>query len=63
MAHAREGQNPIYSWKHFADYRSKVTQKESENEEPKWPLYLEDAFLDGESLDKLKNNVESLGLT
>ncbi|KAH6657871.1 hypothetical protein BKA67DRAFT_656112 [Truncatella angustata] len=46
MAHSRGGRNPIYSWKHFADYRAKVTQKESENEEPKWPLYLEDAFLD-----------------
>ncbi|KAK6074755.1 transcription factor [Seiridium cupressi] len=46
MAHPRGGRNPIYSWKHFADYRAKVTQKESENEEPKWPLYLEDAFLD-----------------
>ncbi|KAI1862858.1 uncharacterized protein JN550_010005 [Neoarthrinium moseri] len=46
MAHSRGGRNPIYSWKHFADYRSKVTQKESENEDPTWPLYLEDAFLD-----------------
>ncbi|KAI0126457.1 hypothetical protein BJ170DRAFT_406587 [Xylariales sp. AK1849] len=46
MAHSRGGRNPIYSWKHFADYRTKVTQKESENEGPTWPLYLEDAFLD-----------------
>ncbi|ORY54806.1 uncharacterized protein BCR38DRAFT_415140 [Pseudomassariella vexata] len=46
MGHPRGGRNPIYSWKHFADYRMKMTQKESENEEPTWPLYLEDAFLD-----------------
>ncbi|KAH8682188.1 hypothetical protein BX600DRAFT_505799 [Xylariales sp. PMI_506] len=46
MAHSRGARNPIYSWKHFADYRAKVTQKESENEDPTWPLYLEDAFLD-----------------
>lgn len=52
MAHSRGGRNPIYSWKHFADYRAKVKQKESENGDATWPLYLEDAFLDGESFDK-----------
>lgn len=51
MAHPK-CKNPIYSWKHFADYRNKVTQKESENEDPTWPVYLEDAFLDGECLDR-----------
>lgn len=45
--HPRGCRNPIYSWKHFADYRAKVMQKETENEDPTWPLYLEDAFLDG----------------
>jgi transcriptional enhancer factor len=52
MGQTRRGRNPIYAWKHFADYRSKVTQKESENEEPPWPLYLEDAFLDGEYISR-----------
>jgi transcriptional enhancer factor len=47
MTHSREDRNPMYSWKHFADYRLKVTQKEQEKDGPKWPLYLEDAFLDG----------------
>lgn len=49
MAHSRGGRNPIYAWKHFHDYRTKVAQKEREGDDPKWPMYLEDAFLDGES--------------
>ncbi|KAK8074796.1 Conidiophore development regulator abaA [Apiospora hydei] len=47
MAHSRGGRNPIYAWKHFHDYRTKVAQKEREGDDPKWPMYLEDAFLDG----------------
>ncbi|KAK8122393.1 Conidiophore development regulator abaA [Apiospora sp. TS-2023a] len=27
MAHSRGGRNPIYAWKHFHDYRTKVAQK------------------------------------
>ncbi|KAK7983820.1 hypothetical protein PG989_011222 [Apiospora arundinis] len=46
MAHSRGGRNPIYAWKHFHDYRTKVAQKEREGDDPKWPMYLEDAFLD-----------------
>lgn len=49
IAYLPGGRNPIYSWKHFSDYRAKVLQKEHENEEPKWPVHLEDAFLDGTS--------------
>jgi transcriptional enhancer factor len=52
MAHSRGGRNPIYSWKHFADYRAKVKQKELEKDGPKWPMSLEDLFLDGECPDK-----------
>lgn len=47
MAHSRASRNPIHAWKYFSDYRAKVAQKEREGEEPKWPMYLEDAFLDG----------------
>lgn len=47
MAHYTGGRNPIYAWKNFADYRAKVKQKELEKEKTAWPMYLEDAFLDG----------------
>ena len=47
MAPSRASRNPIHAWKYFSDYRAKVAQKEREGEEPKWPMYLEDAFLDG----------------
>jgi transcriptional enhancer factor len=47
MGYPRGSKNPIYAYKHFADYRSKVMQKELEKEQPIWPLWLEDAFLDG----------------
>ncbi|KAF7515219.1 hypothetical protein G7054_g14687 [Neopestalotiopsis clavispora] len=46
MAHSSRGRNPIYSRKFFADYRAKVEQKSAEKEEPKWPMCLEDSFLD-----------------
>jgi hypothetical protein len=46
----QSARNPIYSWKHFADYRAKVMHKEKEKEDPTWPLHLEDAFLDGNVL-------------
>ncbi|KAI5918350.1 hypothetical protein F4810DRAFT_596547 [Camillea tinctor] len=46
MGYSRGSQNPIYAYKHFADYRNKVMQKELEKEQPIWPLWLEDAFLD-----------------
>ncbi|KAK8064850.1 Conidiophore development regulator [Apiospora phragmitis] len=52
MAHSRGGRNPIYAWKHFHDYRTKVAQKEREGDDPKWPMYLEDAFLDGMSTEE-----------
>ncbi len=48
MGYHRGSKNPIYAYKHFADYRNKVMQKELEKEEPVWPVWLEDAFLDGE---------------
>ncbi|KAI1179085.1 hypothetical protein F4777DRAFT_16693 [Nemania sp. FL0916] len=38
--------NPIYHHKNFADYRNKVMQKELDKEQPVWPDWLEDAFLD-----------------
>lgn len=47
MGYPRGSKNPIYAYKHFADYRNKVMQKELEKEQPIWPLWLEDAFLDG----------------
>ena len=47
MGYPRGSRNPIYAHKNFADYRNKVMQKELEKEEPVWPLWLEDAFLDG----------------
>ncbi|KAH9906532.1 hypothetical protein F4778DRAFT_655120 [Xylariomycetidae sp. FL2044] len=46
MGYPRGNRNPIYAYKNFADYRNKVMQKELEKEQPKWPLWLEDAFLD-----------------
>ncbi|KAI1104608.1 hypothetical protein F4804DRAFT_351861 [Jackrogersella minutella] len=46
MGYSRGSKNPIYAYKHFADYRNKVMQKELEKEQPIWPLWLEDAFLD-----------------
>ncbi|KAI5865901.1 hypothetical protein GGS23DRAFT_617021 [Durotheca rogersii] len=46
MGYSRGSSNPIYAYKHFADYRNKVMQKELEKEQPIWPLWLEDAFLD-----------------
>ncbi|KAI1501163.1 hypothetical protein F5X99DRAFT_418690 [Biscogniauxia marginata] len=46
MGYSKGSQNPIYAYKHFADYRNKVMQKELEKEQPIWPLWLEDAFLD-----------------
>ncbi|CAJ2499994.1 Uu.00g028470.m01.CDS01 [Anthostomella pinea] len=46
MGYSRGSKNPIYAYKHFADYRNKVMQKELEKENPTWPLWLEDAFLD-----------------
>jgi transcriptional enhancer factor len=49
MAHSSRGRNPIYSKKFFADYRAKVEQKSAEKEEPKWPMCLEDSFLDGKN--------------
>ncbi|ETS74782.1 hypothetical protein PFICI_13266 [Pestalotiopsis fici W106-1] len=51
MAHSSQGRNPIYNRKFFADYRAKVEQKSAEKEEPKWPMCLEDSFLDGETPD------------
>lgn len=47
MGHARGRKNPIYQHKNFADYRNKVMQKELDKEQPVWPDWLEDAFLDG----------------
>ena len=41
-------QNPLYGWRHFSNYRTKVTRRHFEGEDPIWPAYLEDAFLDGE---------------
>ncbi|KAI1138253.1 hypothetical protein F5Y05DRAFT_404441 [Hypoxylon sp. FL0543] len=46
MGYPRGSKNPIYAYKHFAEYRNKVMQKELEKEQPIWPLWLEDAFLD-----------------
>ncbi|KAH7027720.1 uncharacterized protein B0I36DRAFT_385684 [Microdochium trichocladiopsis] len=46
LGYPRGSKNPIYAYKHFADYRNKVMQKELEKEAPIWPLWLEDAFLD-----------------
>ncbi|KAI0009418.1 hypothetical protein F4779DRAFT_370608 [Xylariaceae sp. FL0662B] len=46
MGYPRGNKNPIYAYKHFAEYRNKVMQKELEKEQPIWPLWLEDAFLD-----------------
>ncbi|KAI1334376.1 hypothetical protein F5Y15DRAFT_291156 [Xylariaceae sp. FL0016] len=46
MGYPRGSKNPIYAYKNFADYRNKVMQKELEKEQPIWPLWLEDAFLD-----------------
>lgn len=60
MAHSSRGQNPIYSRKFFADYRAKVEQKQAEKDEPKWPMCLEDPFLDGEypeDITSLPNHV------
>jgi hypothetical protein len=51
MARYRGSRNSIYTWKNFADYRAKVMQKEKDKENPTWPLYLEDAFLDGSYLE------------
>lgn len=61
MAHARASRNPIHAWKYFSDYRAKVAQKEREGEEPKWPMYLEDAFLDGESIPRPICSLTCLG--
>ncbi|KAI0151611.1 hypothetical protein GGR57DRAFT_513930 [Xylariaceae sp. FL1272] len=46
MLNARGRKNPIYHHKSFADYRNKVMQKELDKEQPVWPDWLEDAFLD-----------------
>ncbi|KAI0199777.1 hypothetical protein F4808DRAFT_199360 [Astrocystis sublimbata] len=46
MGHARGRKNPIYHHKNFADYRNKVMQKELDKEDPVWPDWLEEAFLD-----------------
>lgn len=54
MGFPRGSKNPIYAYKHFADYRNKVMQKELEKEAPIWPLWLEDAFLDGMSTHSWK---------
>lgn len=42
--------NPLYEWRHFSSYRAKFTRKQVQGEDPIWPTYLEDAFLDGEWL-------------
>lgn len=47
MGNQRGRKNPIYHHKNFADYRNKVMQKELDKEQPVWPDWLEDAFLDG----------------
>lgn len=47
MGNSRGRKNPIYHHKNFADYRNKVMQKELDKEQPVWPDWLEDAFLDG----------------
>jgi transcriptional enhancer factor len=47
IRNARVRKNPIYHHKSFADYRNKVMQKELDKEQPVWPDWLEDAFLDG----------------
>lgn len=47
MGNPRGRKNPIYHHKNFADYRNKVMQKELDKEQPVWPDWLEDAFLDG----------------
>lgn len=57
MGYPRGSKNPIYAHKHFADYRNKVMQKELEKEEPIWPLWLEDAFLDGECLPRSLSHI------
>lgn len=46
MGNQRGRKNPIYHHKNFADYRNKVMQKELDKEQPVWPDWLEDAFLD-----------------
>ncbi|KAI1127455.1 hypothetical protein F5Y10DRAFT_292834 [Nemania abortiva] len=46
MGNSRGRKNPIYHHKNFADYRNKVMQKELDKEQPVWPDWLEDAFLD-----------------
>ncbi|KAI0810449.1 hypothetical protein GGR55DRAFT_646736 [Xylaria sp. FL0064] len=46
MGNPRGRKNPIYHHKNFADYRNKVMQKELDKEQPVWPDWLEDAFLD-----------------
>ncbi|KAJ8109512.1 hypothetical protein ONZ43_g6115 [Nemania bipapillata] len=46
MSNTRGRKNPIYHHKNFADYRNKVMQKELDKEQPVWPDWLEDAFLD-----------------
>ncbi|GAP84320.2 putative transcription factor [Rosellinia necatrix] len=46
MGSSRIRKNPIYHHKNFADYRNKVMQKELDKEQPVWPDWLEDAFLD-----------------
>lgn len=47
MGNPRGRRNPIYHHKNFTDYRNKVMQKELGKEQPVWPDWLEDAFLDG----------------
>ncbi|KAI1165762.1 hypothetical protein F5B18DRAFT_609778 [Nemania serpens] len=46
MGNPRGRRNPIYHHKNFTDYRNKVMQKELGKEQPVWPDWLEDAFLD-----------------
>ncbi|ORY66316.1 uncharacterized protein BCR38DRAFT_408268 [Pseudomassariella vexata] len=60
ITHSRHGTNPIYSWKHFADYRAKVTQKEAEKNDPTLPLYLEDAFLDSIGIETQLTKAQAL---
>lgn len=52
MGYPRGSRNPFYAQKQFADYRSKVMQRELEKENPVWPLYLEDIFWDGEYAER-----------
>lgn len=47
MAYTMGSKNPIYSYKNFSEYRNKVMVKEADKENPTWPLWLENAFLDG----------------